>query len=128
VNEKGNRNSPGTSPEGTETTMTNVNVHSGVKPEDNSGKQNRGSAGCVTCHPDDAINLFGNFDFSNTSGNTGNAQRTITIFRGETPESEQAKNLLVGTPAPAPVLPQVVIQPDATSVVKPVVNIIKPKK
>lgn len=90
VNADGERRSPGTAPNGTDTEMTYVNVHSGVKPEDNSGQENRGSAGCLTIAPGQAEEFFKNFDFSN--GTTGNAEGTITIFRGDSDESKKLKS------------------------------------
>jgi len=79
---------------GRDVQMTLVNFHSGVKPEDDpSGlnRENRGSAGCPTCSPKDADAFFENFDFSN--GTTGNAEGTVTIFRGE---SDKSKEVLGG--------------------------------
>ena len=89
VNADGERVAPGTDPDGNAIEMTVVNVHSGVDPDDNNGLHNRGSAGCPTCHPDDAAGFFSNFDFSGSGGTTGNAEGIVTIFRGE---SEDATN------------------------------------
>ena len=94
VNADGERVAPGTDPDGDAIEMTVVNVHSGVDPDDNNGLHNRGSAGCPTCHPDDATGFFSNFDFSGSSGNTGNAEGTVTIFRGASEAATDARNLL----------------------------------
>jgi|GEM_PF-2173032 len=94
VNADGERVAPGTDPDGNAIEMTVVNLHSGVDPDDNGGLQNRGSAGCPTCHPDDAAGFFSNFDFSGSSGNTGNAEGTVTIFRGDTQNSTVTRDFL----------------------------------
>jgi RHS repeat-associated protein len=95
VDATGNRVAPGTNPDGEGKKMTVVNIHSGVNPDDNNGLQNRGSAGCPTCHPDDAADLFSLFDFSVDNSNTGNAEGTITIFRGDSNDSKNMKDFLL---------------------------------
>ena len=94
VNADGERVAPGTDPDGDAIEMTVVNVHSGVAPDDNNGLHNRGSAGCPTCHPDDAGGFFSNFDFSGNNGNTGSAKGTVTIFRGVSEDATSTKNFL----------------------------------
>ncbi len=80
VDSNGNRNSPGTDPEGNDVTMTNVNVHSGQS--DKGNYNSRGSRGCITLCPNDSNNFFDNFDFSGTNSNTGTSTGTINISRG----------------------------------------------
>ena len=80
VDANGNRNTPGTDPNGNAVTMTYVNVHEGAS--DNGNYNSRGSQGCITINPSDATNFFGNFDWSGTSGNTGNSTGTLFIQRG----------------------------------------------
>jgi RHS repeat-associated protein len=85
VNEEEDRVADGTAPNGTDQEMTVVNVHSGVRPEDDPaglGRQNRGSAGCPTVHPSDANTFFTNFDWSGPSGTTGNSTGTLNVQRG----------------------------------------------
>ena len=91
VDDNGDRKAPGIKPNGSSTTMTNVNVHSGQDPETNNDRENRGSQGCPTVKPSDQETFFENFDFS--SGNTGNASGTITVYRGN---SEEALNKETG--------------------------------
>ncbi len=85
VDSEGNRTASGTAPDGSATTMTYVNVHSGAS--DRGNHNSRGSAGCVTICPDDATSFFNNFDFS--GGNTGNASGTIHVSRGNQANSAQ---------------------------------------
>ena len=59
VNDSGERKTEGTDPDGNSVGMTLVNVHSG---HSNNGNYNsRGSYGCITIHPDDAMAFFKNF-------------------------------------------------------------------
>ena len=58
VDADGKRIAPGTKPDGSDVTMTHVNVHSGYS--DNKGPKSRGSLGCITIHPDDAPAFFSN--------------------------------------------------------------------
>jgi RHS repeat-associated protein len=53
VDANGNRTVPGTDPNGNAVTMTYVNVHSGVS--DNGNATSRGSLGCITINPSDAV-------------------------------------------------------------------------
>ena len=97
INDKGERRAPGTSPSGNPVEMKYVNVHSGVPKEDDPaglGRDNRGSAGCPTCTPEDSEAFFENFDFSGENGTTGNAEGTITIYRGTSEESTKMLNSL----------------------------------
>jgi RHS repeat-associated protein len=80
VDENGNRNTPGTDPNGNAVTMTYVNVHEGTS--DKGNYNSRGSQGCITINPSDATNFWGNFDWSGTSGKTGNSTGTLFIKRG----------------------------------------------
>lgn len=94
VDDKGSReNTPGTDPSDNDKKMKWVNVHSGVDPENNGGKHNRGSAGCPTCHPSDAQEFFTNFKFEN--GNTGSAEGTVTIYRGDSEEATNTEKTLL---------------------------------
>lgn len=61
--------------------MTYVNVHEGAS--DNGNYSSRGSAGCITIHPDDFDDFTDNFDWSGASGNTGNSFGTIEIHRSD---------------------------------------------
>lgn len=88
------RTSPGTDPDGNavDPSLTVINVHEGYS---NNGNYNsRGSAGCVTVCPDDADAFFSNFDFSGSNENTGNASGTISIYRGNSADSEKQKRAL----------------------------------
>ena len=89
VDNEGKRTNPGIAPDGSETTMTLVNVHSGYS--DNGNHNSRGSKGCITIHPDEASDFFDNFDFSGRNGTTGNASGTIIIKRGN--QASNAKRL-----------------------------------
>ncbi len=85
VDENGDRVAPGTAPDGSETEMTYVNVHSGVSPDDDPaglGRENRGSAGCQTIRPSDSEAFFSNFDWSGPNQTTGTSTGTISVQRG----------------------------------------------
>ena len=88
VDANGNRNSPGTDPNGNAATMTYVNVHEGSS--DNGNYNSRGSAGCITINPSDAASFFGNFDWSGSGGNTGASTGSIIIERGGNVESTKS--------------------------------------
>ena len=86
-NDPTKRTVPGTKPDGTDKTMTNVNVHSGCS---NNGNYNsRGSQGCITLHPDDYENFMSYFDWSGTGGVRGNSEGTIHIFRGSSGDGKK---------------------------------------
>lgn len=88
VDANGNRRTPGTTPDGSTTTMSYVNVHEGAS---NRGNYNsRGSLGCITVHPDDAQEFFDNFNWTNTAETTGDSQGEITIVRASTIEGQIA--------------------------------------
>lgn len=89
VDENGNRNVPGTTPEGNAITMTNVNVHEGYS--DNGGYMSRGSKGCITIKPADSEAFFSNFDWSGTGGVRGNSTGTIIIQRGATADDTKTR-------------------------------------
>jgi hypothetical protein len=89
VDENGNRNTPGTDPNGNAVTMSYVNVHEGAS--DNGNYNSRGSLGCITINPSDAAGFFGNFDWSGSSGNTGNSTGTLFIQRGTTADATKTR-------------------------------------
>ncbi len=99
VNADGERKADGTDPEGNDVEMTVVNVHSGVKPEDDpSGlnRQNRGSAGCPTIKPSDAKAFFKNFNWNTGAGqnsNKGTSKGKIRISRDQTYNTNKTKYL-----------------------------------
>jgi len=90
INENGERKVDGTDPAGNDVEMTEVNVHSGVKPEDDPAglnRENRGSEGCPTINPSDAGAFFEKFNWNTDKGqnpNTGNATGKIKISRDPT--------------------------------------------
>lgn len=59
--------------------MKGVNVHSGQK-KNAAGKDNRGSAGCITISPSDSGDFMDNFKWN--GGTKGSSSGTIQIFRG----------------------------------------------
>lgn len=59
--------------------MTFVNVHSGFST--NRGPRSRGSKGCVTIHPDDAVEFFSHFKWDKSNPNTGSSKGKIIIKR-----------------------------------------------
>jgi hypothetical protein len=73
--------------------MQYVNFHKGAS--DNGNYNSRGSAGCITCNPDDATRIFNNFEWSNNgAGNTGTSSGTINIVRGNSTTRTNAVNAL----------------------------------
>ena len=65
--------------------MEYVNIHSGVKPEDDPAglnRHNRGSSGCPTIHPSDADAFFNCFNWSCPEGTTGGSEGTVFVWRG----------------------------------------------
>lgn len=90
VDSADNRKAPGTDPNGSEVTMTGVNVHAGAS--DLGNYSSRGSSGCITIKPGDVDNFFSNFDWSGAFGKTGNSSGTVTVFRGESQESTLAQH------------------------------------
>ncbi len=94
VDAKGNRNAPGTNPQGNAVTMQYVNVHLGVPPVQNNGLDNRGSAGCPTICPTDAASFFENFDWKNRAQTTGTSEGRIGIYRGDSQEATNFRNIL----------------------------------
>ena len=85
VNDEGERLAKGIDPEGNEVTMEYVNVHSGYS--DNGGYMSRGSAGCVTIHPEDTESFFGNFKWDKNS-NKGTSSGSIFIYRKNNEEKQ----------------------------------------
>ena len=85
VNDEGERLAKGIDPEGNEVTMEYVNVHSGHS--DNGGYMSRGSAGCVTIHPEDTESFFGNFKWDKNS-NKGTSSGSIFIYRKNNEEKQ----------------------------------------
>ena len=81
VDENGNRNAPGTDPDGEDVTMQYVNVH------DSFNDNSRNSRGCLTVPHNDPEGFFDNFDWSGTynghTGTTGNSTGTIIVQRGD---------------------------------------------
>ena len=131
VDEQGDRNtSATTTPGGSDATAKYVNVHSGEKPNA-AGLQNRGSAACITLHPDDVESFWDNFDWSGEyngySGNSGNSTGTISIYRGEGEGSSTMRNYLETAQEIQNSLPKKLtlplVQSDATKVVLPVINL-----
>jgi len=98
-NEDGERKADGTDPEGNDVEMTYVNVHSGVKPEDDPAglnRENRGSAGCPTIKPSNAEAFFNNFNWNTGKGqnsNTGTSSGKIRISRDQTYNTNKKNNL-----------------------------------
>ena len=85
VDDSGERKAEGTDPDGNIVEMTLVNVHSGYS--DKGNYNSRGSNGCITIHPDDAISFFNNFTWTSDKF-TGSSFGKIIIFR----KSSQQKN------------------------------------
>ena len=81
VDANGNRNTPGTEPDGTAATLSYINVHAGASNRGNFNS--RGSEGCITICPDDAAGFFGNFNWTNTGETKGDSEGTITIVRAD---------------------------------------------
>ena len=81
VDANGNRNTPGTDPDGNRITMQYVNVHDGAS--DNGNYNSRGSAGCITCNPNNTDDFFNNFNWTSPNTNTGNSKGTIRIVRAD---------------------------------------------
>ena len=79
VDADGKRIAPGTKPDGSDVTMTHVNVHSGYS--DNKGPKSRGSRGCITIHPDDAESFFAHFNWNKNNECTGNSYGKIILKR-----------------------------------------------
>ena len=78
VNDSGERKTEGTDPDGNSVGMTLVNVHSG---HSNNGNYNsRGSYGCITIHPDDAMAFFKNFTWYSDKF-TGSSFGKIIVYR-----------------------------------------------
>ena len=80
VDQNGEREAPGTAPNGDPVTMTVVNVHEGAS--DNGNYNSRGSDGCITICPDDSSDFFSNFNWTNGAETTGDSSGTITVVRG----------------------------------------------
>lgn len=100
LNGEGERKADGTQPGGMYQEMENVNVHSGVSPDDDPeglGRQNRGSQGCPTIAPSDAESFFSNFDWSGTNGTTGNSSGTLSIQRGTTAHATKTALKIIQT-------------------------------
>ena len=81
IEDFGNRQTTGTTPNGDKTTMQYVNVHEGYS--DNGGPRSRGSLGCITIKPDDAEGFFNNFSWTNDRATTGDSSGTISVNRGD---------------------------------------------
>jgi hypothetical protein len=85
VDNDGNRNSSGSTPDGDDITMTNVNVH------DSFNDTRRHSEGCITVPNGDPDGFFNNFDWSGAyngnTGTTGNSTGTLILIRGANAES-----------------------------------------
>lgn len=81
INATGQRQSPGTDPDGNSVTMSVVNVHEGTS--NNGNATSRGSEGCITIAPADASNFFANFDWSGSTGKTGNSTGSVVVRRNE---------------------------------------------
>jgi len=81
VNSKGQRKTSGTSKDGKDVTMENVNVHEGAS--DNGNYSSRGSLGCITINPSDASDFFGNFNWTNKPETTGDSKGKIVVKRGD---------------------------------------------
>ncbi len=64
-----------------EITMKYVNVHSGAS--DNGNFSSRGSAACITLHPDDYNGFMDNFVWSGKSCKTGLSEGKIYIYRNK---------------------------------------------
>ena len=79
VDKNGNRYVPGITPEGHDVKMINVNVHSGKS--DNGNYNSRGSAGCITIHPDDTDAFFSHFKWNSSNPNIGTSIGKIIIKR-----------------------------------------------
>ncbi len=88
IDDKGSRRTDGTKPDGEDVTMQYVNYHSGAS--DKGNYNSRGSAGCITCHPDDANSFFENFNWTNTTKTKGDSSGTITVQRGTEAENKAA--------------------------------------
>lgn len=85
IDDKGDRRTDGTNPDGEDVTMQYVNYHSGAS--DRGNYNSRGSAGCITCAPDDAEAFFENFNWTNNAETTGDSSGTITVQRGTDAEN-----------------------------------------
>ncbi|WP_299443396.1 DUF6443 domain-containing protein [uncultured Aquimarina sp.] len=92
VNENGDRVAEGTDPNANDVEMTVVNVHDGQS--DNGNYNSRGSAGCITCNPDVADDLWSNFNW--TTSTTGDSSGTIKVVRGNATERTNAVKWLKG--------------------------------
>jgi RHS repeat-associated protein len=66
VNDKGERKTPGTKPNGEKRDMLYINVHDSF-----NDKKSRGSEGCITIPTGDPQNFFENFDWSGANNNLG---------------------------------------------------------
>ncbi|MCX2682139.1 hypothetical protein OOZ15_19490 [Galbibacter sp. EGI 63066] len=86
IDDKGDRKTDGKDPEGNDVTMQYVNYHSGAS--DNGNYNSRGSAGCITCDPDDAEAFFNNFNWTNSSETKGDSSGTINVVRGDGDETD----------------------------------------
>ena len=103
VDGEGNRqNTSGTDPNGNPATMEWVNVHEG------DSDNNRGSAGCPTCHPAHTEEFLSNFDWSaeitvvnrngenkTYKGTTGKSSGTFTVFRGDSDKSNMMMDFIL---------------------------------
>ncbi len=84
VNENGKRRANGKDPEDNDIEMTVINVHSGVKPEDDPAglnRENRGSAGCPSIKPSDAKAFFYNFNWNTGAGQNANKETSTEKTR-----------------------------------------------
>lgn len=91
VNDRGERSVNGIDAEGNGVTLTFINVHSGVAPASNHGRHNRGSAGCLTIHPDDASGFFEIFGGTRANMIASPTRGQLHVYRGA---SDDAKDLL----------------------------------
>ncbi|WP_298900670.1 hypothetical protein [uncultured Psychroserpens sp.] len=79
VASNGEREAKGFNPYGKNKTMTYVNVHSGYS--DKGNYNSRGSAGCITIHPNDNNKFMKNFNFEN--GTTGSSEGVIIVIKSD---------------------------------------------
>lgn len=101
VDGKGKRTNTPATRNGKSDPLLYANIH------ETDGYDNRGSAGCPTVCPDDFESFAGNFDWSGTitvttedgtetyEGTTGNSEGEVTIYRGQSEDSEKTKAILL---------------------------------
>lgn len=94
VNDQGQRSVDGIDAAGNGVTLTFINVHSGVSPAANNGRHNRGSAGCLTIHPDDASGFFEIFGGTRANMMASPTRGQLYVYRGSTDDTRDLRDQL----------------------------------